>query len=146
VIGQQPDALGIGATKQRGQNVARAVGVGKELAVGLLVHGDAQRHKEAHGIAGRERSQHASGQRPAAAPEVAVRHDPVRDVAAPAATDENLRAGLPGAVEQQHGPRRVGTTDEDRRRNASGARSDDDDVGHYTFLHMDVARTLQHAR
>ena len=77
---------------------------------------------------GGKRPQHARDQPRRAAPEVALGHDAVGDVAARAAAHEDLGADVARAVQAAHAERRRRARREDRRREAGRAGTDHDDV------------------
>ena len=63
MIGEQRGAGVADAAQQRVEHVARAVAVGKQLAVGFFVQRNVQLSKETDGVVGRERAQHSLDQR-----------------------------------------------------------------------------------
>ena len=98
--------LGAGALRlveQRAQDVARLLAVRKQLAVRFFVQADADGPEEFDRVANRQRAENPANDRPAAAPEIGVRHDGVGDVASRAAAHEDLRARPLRAFEQQDG-------------------------------------------
>ena len=107
------------------EHIARAVGVGKQLAAGFFVQADADLAEERDRVADREGAQHAADDRRLAAPEIALGDGGVRDVAARSAADEDLRARRARAVEQHDRARAVEPAREDRGGQAGGAGADD---------------------
>jgi hypothetical protein len=100
-----------------------------------VVQGDAEAVEEGDGVRRREGAEHAPDDRGAAALEIRLRDDAVRDVAAAAAADEDLGTRLPRPVDDGHADRRVQPPLEDRRRQAGRPRADDDDWrGHGAIL------------
>jgi hypothetical protein len=122
------DAEASGFGQERVQDVARAVGRGKEFTAGLLVKRDADLAEELDGVVDGEAAKDAANDRPAAAPEVGVGHAGVGDVAARATADEDLRAEPARAVDERDGQPRMQTLGEDRRREAGRAGPDDYDI------------------
>ena len=114
--------------QQRVEHVARAVGVGKQLAAGLLVQRDADLAEERDRLADGERAQHAPDDRGLAAPEIALGDDGVGHVAARSAADEDLRAGRARAVEEDDRTGAIEAAGEDRGGQAGRAGADDGDV------------------
>ena len=78
--------------KKRVEHVARAVGIGKELAVSFFVERDAQLAEERDCLLDGKRAQNLAHDRLAAAPEVCLGHHGVGDIAAAAAADQDFRA------------------------------------------------------
>src|SRR5262249_6119129 len=122
------DAGAIRLFEQRLEHVAGPVRVGKQLAAFFLVKRDAELFEEADRLLDGKRSKHLANRRSRSTPEVALGAARFRRVPAPAAADEDLRAGPPRAVEQRDpavGPR---AAQEDRGCQASRTRADDGDV------------------
>ena len=88
--------------EQRVEYLARAVRVGKELAVVLFVQRDAGVCEEPDRVGNRQRAQHAANDRRRPAPIVPFGDYGIGHIAAATAADQDLGARLPCAVEQQH--------------------------------------------
>ncbi len=125
MTGQQLDAARVRFREQRVKNVAGAVRIREQLAVGLFVQRDAELAKESDRLADGEGAQNLSNDRAAAAPEVPVRDNGVGHVAARSAADENFGAGSPCGVEEGDAQRGCKTAREDGGGQARGAGPDD---------------------
>ena len=88
-------------SKQSVEYVARAIAVGKQLAVGLFVYVDADLAEERDRFGDWKRPKDAPDDRRSPAPEIVFGDDGVGEVAARSAADEDLGARLPRAFEQR---------------------------------------------
>ena len=107
MAGAELDAARVRFAEQRVEHVARAIGIGEQLAAGLFVEPDADPLEERDRVGNREGAQDPADNRSLSTPEVGVGHRRVRDVAPGAAADEDFRARLSGAVEEQNRARLV---------------------------------------
>jgi hypothetical protein len=128
MAGEQLRATRVDFSKERAEDVSRAVRVGEQLAVRLFVERDAQLAEERDRLVDRERTQHPPDDGPRSAPEVPFRDRNVGHVAARSAADQDLGAGLTGAFEDDDVPRRIGPPREDGSRQPGGAGADDRDI------------------
>ena len=122
------DAADAGLPEQRVEHVSSAVGIGKQLAVVLLVERHTGGCEEPHRVVDRQRPQHASNDRGRSAPIVALGHDSIGDVAASAPADQDLRAGHLRAVDEQDVKRGVAPAREDRGGQAGRPGPDDQHI------------------
>ena len=111
-------------SKQSIQYVARAIAVGKQLAVGLFVYVDANLAEERDCFGDWKRPKDAPDDRRSPAPEIVFGDNGVGEVAARSAADEDLGARLPRAFEHDDGQGRIVSSREDRGCQAGGARAD----------------------
>ena len=128
VAGLERGAGASGFAQQRVEHVARSVGVGKQLAAGFLVKADAELAEERDGVTRRERAEDAADDRRRPPQKSRVGDARVGDVAARPAADEDFRAGLSGALQQDDRSDGIGAAREDGGGEAGGAGADDDDV------------------
>jgi hypothetical protein len=126
--GHQTNIGRVGGAKKSVQHVARAPAVGKQLAVSFLVERNVELAEEVGGALGGKRTEDASDDRGASAPEIALGHDAVGDVAASSTADEDFGAGLGGAVDEKDRSGRIRAPGKDRRGQSRGAGADDDDL------------------
>ena len=128
MAGKKRGAAGRHLAEQRGEDVARSVRVGKQLAVAFLVQGDAEIAEERDRFVDAQRAQHLPDDRAAAAPEVVLRHRGVGDVAAGPAAHEDLRPRLARPLEEDDAQRRVQSPREDGSGHPRRAGADDRDI------------------
>src|SRR5262249_34857762 len=84
--------------------------------------------EERHRFGDRKATQHTSNDRPTSSPEIGVGHACVRDVAARPAADQDLRAELTRAVQQDDGCRWMKASGKNCGREAGGAAADYRDI------------------
>ena len=120
MLGLDGDAKPRSLGQQRVEHRARPIGVRKQLAVFFLVQPDPELLEKRGGTRGRKRAQHVSHDARRAAPEVALGHLAIRDIAARAAADQDLRADTSRTVETSHVKMRRCPGRENRRRQAGG--------------------------
>ena len=85
-----------------------------------------------------ERAQDAADDRGPAAPEVALRDDPVGDVAARTAADEDFCAGRARAIENDDRALWIGPAGKNRGGETGGAGADDGDVRSVAVVQLDA--------
>ena len=92
----------------------------------MQAHADVAEERD--GVADGKAAQDAADDGATAAPEIGIGDGSIGDVAAGAAADENLRAEMACAVDEDDAAVRMKPPDEDRGREAGGAGSDDRDI------------------
>jgi len=110
------------------EHIAGATGIREELAVVLFVKCHADFPKKRDRLTNAEPPRDVADNGRTSSPEIALRHDSVRDVAPSPAAHENFRAELLGAVEHRDRLVRVESPGEDGRRQARRATADNGDV------------------
>lgn len=125
----QLHAHALRSPQQRLEHIARAVGVGEELAPRLAVQRDTDVGEEPDSGWNGEVPEHPAHDGRAAAVEVALADRLVGDVAARAAADEDLGADAGRAVEKDDGPIRSQLSGENGRGETGGPGAHDGDAG-----------------
>ena len=122
------DAVERRLIEQGVEHVAGSIRIGKELAVVFFVECDTGRLEEPYCRVHGQRPENTADHGRRTTPEVAFRDDAIRDVAPAAAADEDLRAGLPRAIEQSNAQGRIPHSREDRGRETGCTGANDQDV------------------
>src|SRR5450755_6794 len=113
MVSMELGADSVGFFEQRLQDVARSIGVGKELSIRFRMEADADLREERDRVRDWKPAENAANDGSFAAPEVAFRHGDVRDVAARAAADQDFCARLFCPIEEDDGPRWIGVAGKD---------------------------------
>jgi hypothetical protein len=126
--GDENRAAAFNLVQQGVEYITRPVAVGEKLAAGFFVDRDAELAEEPHRLIDGKAAEDAPDDGRPSAPEIAFGDDRVREVAAGAAADEDLRAGLLRAFEQDDGSPGTASPREDCGGETCRAGTDNGDI------------------
>ena len=133
------DARVAGASHQRVEHIACAVGIGEELPIRFFVKRNPEITKQIDRPVRRKCAEHLAHDRALAPPEIRFVDDGVGDVTPGAAADEDFRSRFSGPFQEHDPPGRVRPPRKDRSCETSRAGTHDHDRVRHSLITLIIA-------